>query len=236
MSAILECHDLKKAYGGKLALAGMNLSLERGQIVGLLGPNGSGKTTFIKLANALLSPTSGELRIAGEKPGIATKRIVSYLPEKTYLNDWMRVSQILEFFKDFYSDFDRTKANDMLARLGIDPNDKIKTLSKGTKEKVQLILVMSRNADLYLLDEPSAVWIRLPGTTSLKPSSGITTRTQPSSYPRTSSPTLRHPGSCGVSPARPGRAFRAGRYDPERTGENRWMHCSGRFSNAELKS
>ncbi len=154
MSAILECHDLKKSFGGKHALAGMNLSLERGQIVGLLGPNGSGKTTFIKLANALLSPTSGELRIAGEKPGIATKRIVSYLPEKTYLNDWMRVSQILEFFKDFYSDFDRMKANDMLARLGIDPNDKIKTLSKGTKEKVQLILVMSRNADLYLLDEP----------------------------------------------------------------------------------
>jgi ABC-2 type transport system ATP-binding protein len=154
MSAILECRDLTKTFGSKLALSGVNLSIERGQIVGLLGPNGSGKTTFIKLANDLLSPTRGEILIDGKKPGLETKRIVSYLPEKTYLIEWMKVHQIITFFADFYEDFKADKAHEMMARLGINPDDKLKTLSKGTREKVQLILVMSREADLYLLDEP----------------------------------------------------------------------------------
>lgn len=154
MNAILECHDLVKTYGNRPALNGVNLSLGRGQIVGLLGPNGSGKTTLIKLANDLLSPTKGEILIDGKRPGTETKKIVSYLPEKTYLNDWMKVSQLISFFADFYADFRPEKAADMLGRLNINPNDKLKMLSKGTKEKVQLILVMSREADLYLLDEP----------------------------------------------------------------------------------
>jgi len=154
MSAILESRGLTKTFGNKLALSGVNLTIERGQIVGLLGPNGSGKSTFIKLANDLLSPTQGEILIDGKRPGIETKRIVSYLPEKTYLNEWMKVSQIITFFEDFYEDFKPEKAKEMMTRLGINPNDKLKTLSKGTKEKVQLILVMSREADLYLLDEP----------------------------------------------------------------------------------
>ena len=154
MSTILECNGLSKAFGNKKALSDINLKLEHGQIVGLLGPNGSGKTTFIKLANDLLTPSAGELRIAGMKPGVETKRIVSYLPEKTYLNDWMRVHQIIEFFSDFYKDFNTVKAYDMLKRLNINADDRLKTMSKGTKEKVQLILVMSREAELYLLDEP----------------------------------------------------------------------------------
>jgi len=130
------------------------LSLERGKIVGLLGPNGSGKTTMIKLASGLLTPTSGEILISGTNPGIETKKIVSYLPERTYLNDWMRVSDIICLFKDFYSNFNADKAFEMLKRLDINPQDRLKTMSKGTKEKVQLILVMSREAELYLLDEP----------------------------------------------------------------------------------
>jgi ABC-2 type transport system ATP-binding protein len=120
----------------------------------LLGPNASGKTTLIKLCNELLTPTSGEILINGNTPGIETKKIVSYLPERTYLNDWMKVSDIIDFFKDFYDDFRPEKAYDMLKKLNINSNDKIKTMSKGTKEKVQLILVMSREAQLYLLDEP----------------------------------------------------------------------------------
>lgn len=154
MDNILECKNLTKSFGSKVALNNLNLTIGRGRIVGLLGPNASGKTTLIKLCNELLTPTSGELLIAGMKPGIETKKIVSYLPERTYLNDWMKVSQIIDFFKDFYSDFNADKANDMLKKLNINPQDKIKTMSKGTKEKVQLILVMSREADLYLLDEP----------------------------------------------------------------------------------
>jgi len=154
MSKILECKNLTKKFGKKKALDDINLDISRGRIVGLLGPNGSGKTTLIKLCNELLNPTSGEIRIGGHKPGIETKKIVSYLPETTYLNDWMKVSEIISFFKDFYSDFNTEKAYDMLKRLNIDPKDKLKTMSKGTKEKVQLILVMSREAQLYLLDEP----------------------------------------------------------------------------------
>ncbi len=154
MGAILECKALTKRFGGKTALSEVDLSLERGKIVGLLGPNGSGKTTMIKLASGLLTPTSGEILISGTNPGIETKKIVSYLPERTYLNDWMRVSDIICLFKDFYSNFNADKAFEMLKRLDINPQDRLKTMSKGTKEKVQLILVMSREAELYLLDEP----------------------------------------------------------------------------------
>ncbi len=154
MDKILECRNLTKRYGNKTALTGINFTIEPGRIVGLLGPNGSGKSTIIKLVNGLLTPTEGEVLIKGNYPGIASKKIVSYLPERTYLNDWMKVSDIIGFFKDFYDDFNENKAYDMLKRLDINSNDKLKTMSKGTKEKVQLILVMSREAELYLLDEP----------------------------------------------------------------------------------
>jgi len=154
MSAILECRALTKKFGSVTALNNIDLTLERGKIVGLLGPNGSGKTTLIKLINGLLVPTAGNLYISGMPPGAETKKIVSYLPERTYLPDWLKVSQAIDFFKDFYEDFDVNKAYDMLKRLNLDPNKRLKTLSKGTKEKIQLILVMSRNADLYCLDEP----------------------------------------------------------------------------------
>lgn len=153
---ILECKGLGKKFGNKEALKNVDLNFKRGQIIGLLGPNGSGKTTLIKLANGLLHPTSGEILINGNKPGVETKAIVSYLPERTYLNDYMTVRGIITFFKDFYSDFDEVRALDMLVRLGINENDKLKTMSKGTKEKVQLILVMSRRAQIYFLDEPIA--------------------------------------------------------------------------------
>lgn len=152
--AILECSGLSKNFGAKRALNNVSLSFEPGRIIGLLGPNGSGKSTFIKLCNTLLTPTGGTLLIAGMKPGIKTKEIVSYLPEHSYLNDWMRVSDIISFFSDFYKDFSIQRAEEMLTRLHIDKNDRLKTLSKGTKEKVQLILVMARQARLYLLDEP----------------------------------------------------------------------------------
>ncbi|WP_026478660.1 ABC transporter ATP-binding protein [Alkaliphilus transvaalensis] len=154
MNNILECNNLTKVFGSKKALNNISFTIPRGKIVGLLGPNGSGKSTFIKLCNELLTATSGNLLISGHKPGVATKKIVSYLPEKTYLNDWMKVSQMVEFFEDFYDDFNPTTAYDMLSKLNINPKDKLKTMSKGTKEKVQLILVMSREAELYLLDEP----------------------------------------------------------------------------------
>lgn len=153
---LFECRNLTKNFGGTHALKGINLKLEKGKIIGLLGPNGSGKSTLIKLANGLLTPTSGELLINGFKPGPETKKIVSYLPERTYLNDWMKVSDIINFFKDFYEDFNSDKAFEMLKNLNINPNDKLKTMSKGTKEKVQLILVMSREAKIYFLDEPIA--------------------------------------------------------------------------------
>ncbi|HOB19216.1 MAG TPA: ABC transporter ATP-binding protein [Candidatus Atribacteria bacterium] len=154
MNNILECRNLTKFFGGFPALRNVNLTIPEGRIVGLLGPNGSGKSTFIKLCNELLTPSAGELIIGGHKPGVETKKIVSYLPERTYLNDWMRVSDIIEFFSDFYEDFNPDKARDMLKRLNISDRDRLKTMSKGTKEKVQLILVMSREAKLYLLDEP----------------------------------------------------------------------------------
>ena len=154
MSAILECKSLTKKFTALTALSNVDLTLERGRIIGLLGPNGSGKTTMIKLINGLLVPTSGNILVDGKAPGAETKKIVSYLPEKTYLPEWMKVSDTIEFFQDFYSDFDSKRAFEMLDRLHLDPKRRMKTLSKGTKEKVQLILVMSRNADLYCLDEP----------------------------------------------------------------------------------
>ncbi len=154
MDNILECQNLVKYFPGCLALNSVNLAVPKGRIVGLLGPNGSGKSTMIKLANGLITPTSGKILINGMEPGVETKKIVSYLPERTYLNDWMTVNNLIDFFSDFYADFNRNKAFDMLQRLGVNPVLRLKTMSKGTKEKVQLILVMSREAQLYLLDEP----------------------------------------------------------------------------------
>ena len=154
MEQLLNCQNLTKRYGYKTALDNIDLSLERGRIIGLLAPNGSGKTTLIKLINGLLAPSSGSIAINGFAPGPETKKIVSYLPERTYFNSWMKVTDILNFFCDFYEDFDRNRAADMLRRLGIDENERLGAMSKGTKEKVQLIMVMSRDAQLYCLDEP----------------------------------------------------------------------------------
>lgn len=151
---ILECHGLCKNYGAQRALTDINLVLPRGRVIGLLGPNGSGKTTLIKLISGLLTPSAGVLRINGHVPGVESKQIVSYLPERTYLNDWMSVNDALAMFSDFYADFRIDVAHDMLKRLEIDPSMRLRTMSKGTKEKMQLILVMSRAAQLYLLDEP----------------------------------------------------------------------------------
>ena len=152
--AILECRDLSKRFGKTVALDNVNLTLEPGRVIGLLGPNGSGKTTLIKLANGLLTPNEGRILIDGKVPGPETKSLVSYLPERTYLSNWMSVRQTLDFFQDFYADFDRERAEAMLAHLGIEEKQRIRQMSKGTREKVQLILVMSRRAKLYLLDEP----------------------------------------------------------------------------------
>lgn len=156
MSTLLECKDLTKKFGSKTAIDHINLAIDSGHIIGLLGPNGSGKTTLIKMINGLLTPTSGTLYINENPVGIASKSIVSYLPDHTYLSMDKRVKEIISFFHDFYSDFDEKRAYDMLEKLGINPNDRLKTMSKGTKEKVQLILVMSRRAKLYVLDEPIA--------------------------------------------------------------------------------
>ena len=154
MNSIVKFNNVSKKYGNKEALKNINLEIPKGRIIGLLGPNGSGKSTMIKLINGLLTPDEGEILIKGIQPSKETKKIVSYLPERTYLNDWMKVKDIISFFKDFYADFDEEKANSMLEDLSIDKNQKLKTMSKGTKEKVQLILVMSRKADIYILDEP----------------------------------------------------------------------------------
>jgi ABC-2 type transport system ATP-binding protein len=154
MGAILECAGLTKRFGHTAALDNVTFSLEAGRIVGLLGPNGSGKTTLIKLANELLVPTSGAIRVGGMAPGVETKRIVSYLPDRMYFEERMRVEDCVALFADFYADFDAAKANDMLRSLGITAREHFKSLSKGTKEKVQVALVMSRSAKLYLLDEP----------------------------------------------------------------------------------
>ena len=154
--ALLRIEHLTKYYGAKKALNDVNLNVEGGRIIGLLGPNGSGKTTLIKLLNGLLQPDAGEIYINGNKPGAITKSEVSYLPDRPYFGDWMKVEDVLNLFSDFYWDFDRDRAETMCRALGISTKSKIKTLSKGMKEKVQLILVMSRSAKLYLLDEPIA--------------------------------------------------------------------------------
>lgn len=154
MRPILECQGLTKKYGNFFALSNLTLSLERGQIVGLLGPNGSGKTTLIKLANALLIPTDGHIMINGHSPGTETKQIVSYLPDRNFLNDHMRVNDILSYYNDFYKNFSMERASKMLDTLEIDKRARLHALSKGTREKIQLVLVMSRDAALYILDEP----------------------------------------------------------------------------------
>lgn len=151
---ILECRDLSKSYGPFRALDHVGFTVEPGRIVGLLGPNGSGKTTLIKLANGLLTPTGGELTIDGMAPGKETHKIVSYLPERTCIPIWMTAGQLLDFYGDFFADFRRDAAEGMLERLNISPRQRVREMSKGTREKVQLILVMSRAAKLYLLDEP----------------------------------------------------------------------------------
>ena len=154
MADILVCSHLKKQYGGFTALKGINLAFPEGKIIGLLGPNGSGKTTLIKLASGLLLPTAGEITVGGFKPGVESKKIVSYLPERNYLDLSKKISRQVDFMADFYKDFNKDKAYDMLSHLNIDPKRPLKDLSKGNREKVQLILVMSREAKLYLLDEP----------------------------------------------------------------------------------
>lgn len=156
MSALLECRKLTKRFKTKEALRQIDLKLERGHVIGILGPNGSGKTTLIKLINGLLTPTEGEILFCGEKIGVESKKHISYLPDQTYLNMNQKVSDIIRFFKDFYEDFDEGRAYDMLGKLHISASERLKTLSKGTKEKVQLVLVMSRRAGLYVLDEPIA--------------------------------------------------------------------------------
>ena len=154
MKAILECRELTKQYQQVKALDHLNLALEPGRIVGLLGPNGSGKTTLLKTIGGILTPTSGEIQVDGTPVGLETKKLVSYLPDWNYLSDWMRVRDVIGLFKDFYADFGDRKALEMLSRLEINSKDRLKSMSKGTKEKVQLVLVMSRRARLYLLDEP----------------------------------------------------------------------------------
>jgi len=156
MSELLRCDRVTKTFGTTTALNNVTFTLDSGKIVGLLGPNGSGKTTLIKLINGLLTPNCGNILIEGELPGPSTKTKVAYLPDNIYLNSWMTVKQIVEYFDDFYEDFLPERAYEMLGRLDISPNRRLKTLSKGNKEKVCLILVMSRQAKLYVLDEPIA--------------------------------------------------------------------------------
>ena len=151
---ILECRKLSKSYGRAQALDGVSFAIEPGRIVGLLGPNGSGKSTLIKLANGLLTPTGGEILIDGNAPGQKSHAMVSYLPERTAIPTWMSAGQLMDFYEDFYRDFRRQAAEEMLHRLDIQPGQRIRQMSKGTREKVQLIMVMSRSAKLYLLDEP----------------------------------------------------------------------------------
>lgn len=156
MESIIECKGLTKKYGLKTALNAINLNLGKGRIIGLLGPNGSGKTTFIKLLNGLLTATTGSITVDGKPLSIDTKKIISYLPDKDYLGNEMNFNECARLFSDFYEDFDKEKAFNMLAKLNIDPKAKFKFLSKGNREKAQLILVMSRKAKVYVLDEPIA--------------------------------------------------------------------------------
>lgn len=153
---VFECRNLTMRYGNTTALDDVSLALEPGRIVGLLGPNGSGKTTMIKLANGLLQPVSGEILIQGKRPGPETKEVTAYLPDRDFLPPYMNVKQLLDFYCDFFRDFDRARAEGMLEQLGFEPKQKLKTMSKGTREKIQLILTMSRRAKVYFLDEPIA--------------------------------------------------------------------------------
>ena len=154
MESVLECKNLTKKYITKTALKGIDLSVPKGAIVGLLGPNGSGKTTLLKLAAGLLKPTSGSISVCGLKPGAESKLVAAYQPDRVYLNDWMTVKDLVQMMADFYPNFNKSKAFEMLKNLKIEAGDKLKSLSKGTKEKVQLILTMSREVPLYMLDEP----------------------------------------------------------------------------------
>ncbi len=151
---LVKCNELCKEFDNKQILKDVNLTIPKGRIIGLLGKNGMGKTTLLKLINDLLTPTSGEVLINGEKPNINSKKIISYLPERTYLDKSMRVSQIITFFDEFYDNFNKDKAIKLLQDLDLDINSKVSKMSKGMQEKLQLILVMSREADLYILDEP----------------------------------------------------------------------------------
>lgn len=151
---LLETKHLFKTFGSRHALVDINLTIECGKIVGLLGPNGSGKTTFMKIVNGLLTSTAGEIYIGGEAPGVITKQHISYLPDQTIFPKWMKISDLFSYYNDFFLDFDMNKAKEMLQRLDIVENMRLKHMSKGTQEKVQLILTMSRNANLYCLDEP----------------------------------------------------------------------------------
>lgn len=156
MTALVQFQNVTKQYSDKKALDDVSFTLEPGKIYGLLGPNGSGKSTAIKIINDLLKPTSGTVRINGAEPGVESKKIISYLPDRNYLNDWMKVEDAFKLFEDFYKDFDRDRAEEMLRSLNIASDARLKTLSKGTLEKVQLILIMARRAKLYILDEPIA--------------------------------------------------------------------------------
>ena len=156
MTALVQFNHVTKQYGDKKALDDISFTLEPGKIYGLLGPNGSGKSTAIKIINDLLKPTSGTVQINGLAPGVESKKIISYLPDRSYLNDWMKVEDAFKLFEDFYEDFDRNRAEEMLKSLNIASDARLKTLSKGTLEKVQLILIMARRAKLYVLDEPIA--------------------------------------------------------------------------------
>lgn len=151
---LLEIKNLNKSFNNKEILKDVSFNITTGKIVGLLGKNGAGKTTIIKIINDLLTPTSGEVLINGKKAGVESKKIISYLPERTYLNKQMKVKEVLDYFSDFYSDFDRLRAEELLKELDLDVNEHINKMSKGMQEKVQLVLVMSRKADLYILDEP----------------------------------------------------------------------------------
>ncbi|MBU3098234.1 MULTISPECIES: ABC transporter ATP-binding protein [Clostridium] len=154
MDNILEAKEIRKSYLNKKALQGVNLNIPLGKIVGLLGPNGSGKTTFLKIAAGILHQSKGEILIDGHVPGVHTKSIVSYLPDNEYLLKWMKVKDAVKYFKDFYSDFDEIKAEELLVFMNLDKSDAVKSLSKGMKEKLKLSLVLSRKAKLYILDEP----------------------------------------------------------------------------------
>ena len=156
MPQVLECQGLSKRYGPMPALSNVTLTIPEGRIVGLIGPNGSGKTTLIKLIAGLLTPTQGHVKVCGNAPGVYSKAMVSYLPDRDYLPNWMKVSDALDYFASFYADFNREMATDMLSRLQVPPTALFKQLSKGTREKVQLTLAMSRQSVLYLLDEPIA--------------------------------------------------------------------------------